>query len=124
MDIEQARARLLSERSRLEAVRDAADRLSAGAQEAAQRELSSSDQHPAELATETLERELDQSVVLAARAELVECEDALHRIDDGTYGKCGECGKPISDERLEALPFARYCLDDQAKVDRARRNGR
>ena len=124
MDTEQARAKLLSERKRLEAVRDAADRLSAGAQEAAQRELSSSDQHPAELATETLERELDQSVVQAARAELAECEAALERLDAGTYGVCEECGKPISGERLEALPFARYCLDDQARISRSRRNGR
>jgi DnaK suppressor protein len=124
MDTEHARARLLSERSRLEAVRQAADRLSAGAAEAAQRELSSADQHPAELATETLERELDQSVVQAARAELAECEDALRRLDAGTYGRCEECGQPISDERLEALPFARYCLEDQAKLSRARRNGR
>jgi RNA polymerase-binding transcription factor DksA len=124
METEQARAKLLAERSRLEAVRQAADRLSAGAAEAAQRELSSADQHPAELATETIERELDQSVVLAARAELAECEAALSRLEAGTYGRCEECGQPISDERLEALPSARYCLEDQAKLGRIRRNGR
>jgi len=124
MDIEQARSRLHSERSRLEAVRQAADRLSAGAAEAAQRELSSADQHPAALATETLERELDQSVVQAAVAELAECEAALSRLDDGRYGLCEECRKPIADERLEAMPFARYCIDDQAKLAKQRRNGR
>lgn len=123
IDTEQARARLLTERSRLEAVRQAADRLSAGAAEAAQRELSSADQHPAELATETIERELDQSVVQAARAELLECDAALQRLDAGRYGLCEECGKPISEERLEALPSARYCLEDQSKLAR-RRNGR
>jgi len=123
MDTEQARARLLSERTRLEAVLEAATRLSAGAAEAAQRELSSADQHPAELATETIERELDQSVLVAARNELAECEAALVRLDEGHYGECEECGKPIHEERLEALPFARYCLEDQTKVAR-RRNGR
>lgn len=124
MDKEHARAKLLAERKRLEEVRQAADRLSAGAAEAAQRELSSADQHPAELATETIERELDQSVMQAARAELAECEAALRRLDSGSYGLCEECGQPISEERLEALPFARYCLEDQAKLSRARRNGR
>lgn len=123
MDTEQARARLLAERSRLEAVSQAANRLSAGAAEAAQRELSSADQHPAELATETIERELDQSVLQAAQVELAECEAALVRLDEGRYGRCEECGKEIHEERLEALPFARYCLEDQSKLAR-RRNGR
>jgi DnaK suppressor protein len=123
MDTELARSRLRAERDRLEGVRQAADRLSAGAAEAAQRELSSADQHPAELATETIERELDQSVVQAAQAELVECDEALRRLDEGKYGLCDECGQPISDARLEAMPFTRYCVEDQAKVAR-RRNGR
>jgi len=123
VDKEQARARLLDEQTRLEGVFAAASRLSAGAAEAAQRELSSADQHPAELATETIERELDQSVVHAAKAEMLECDAAMQRLDSGRYGVCEECGKPISEERLEALPFARYCLEDQSKLAR-RRNGR
>jgi DnaK suppressor protein len=123
MDTEQARQRLVAERARLEAVRQAAERLSAGAREAAERELSSADQHPAELATETIERELDQSVVLRVDLELVEIEAALRRVDDGTHGLCEACGKPIGDERLEALPAARYCVEDQAKLARTHRNG-
>ena len=123
MDTEQARQRLIAERVRLEAVRQAAERLSAGAREAAERELSSADQHPAELATETIERELDQSVVLRVDLELVEIEAALRRVDDGTHGLCEACGKPIGDERLEALPAARYCVEDQAKLARTHRNG-
>ena len=123
MDTEQARQRLLAERARLEAVRQAAERLSAGAREAAERELSSADQHPAELATETIERELDQSVVLRVDLELTEIEAALRRVDEGTDGLCEACGKPIGDERLEALPAARYCVEDQAKLARTHRNG-
>jgi RNA polymerase-binding transcription factor DksA len=123
MDTEQARQRLLAERARLEEVREAAERLSAGAREAAERELSSADQHPAELATETIERELDQSVVLRVATELSEIEAALGRLDSGRYGECEECGSPIGDERLEAIPAARYCIDDQAKIARASRNG-
>jgi len=123
MDTEQARQRLLAERARLEAVRQAAERLSAGAREAAERELSSADQHPAELATETIERELDQSVVLRVEKELVEIDAALPRLDEGKYGLCEACGKPIGDERLEALPAARYCVEDQTKLARTHRNG-
>jgi DnaK suppressor protein len=123
MDTEQARQRLLAERARLEAVRQAAERLSAGAREAAERELSSADQHPAELATETIERELDQSVVLRVDLELAEIEAAVRRVEDGTHGLCEACGKPIGDERLEALPAARYCVEDQTKLARTHRNG-
>jgi|ERR1700726_1881638 DnaK suppressor protein len=123
MDTEQARRRLLAERVRLEAVRQAAERLSAGAREAAERELSSADQHPAELATETIERELDQSVVLRVDLELVEIEAGLRRVDESTYGLCEACAEPIGDERLEALPAARYCVEDQAKLARTHRNG-
>jgi RNA polymerase-binding transcription factor DksA len=40
---------------------------------------------------------------------------ALARLDDGSYGKCLACGKPIDERRLEALPYAQYCLEDQQK---------
>ena len=47
------------------------------------------------------------------------------RVDNGSYGNCEACGKPISEARLEAIPTARYCIEDQAKHDRnGRRNGR
>jgi len=40
-------------------------------------------------------------------------EEALARIQDGTYGLCQECGKPVSEKRLEAVPWARHCLECQ-----------
>lgn len=124
MDTDSARARLLKEQARLEGLLVAASRLHAGAQEAQERELSSSDQHPAELATETIERELDQSVVEHVKLELIELQAALAKLDKGTYGLCEGCAQPISDARLEAMPAARYCIEDQAKLARnGRRNG-
>ena len=124
MDTDSARARLLKEQARLEGLHGAATRLKAGAQEAQERELSSSDQHPAELATETIERELDQSVVEHVELELTELQLALVRLDAGKYGLCEACAEPISDARLEAMPAARYCIEDQAKLARnGRRNG-
>ncbi len=117
MDSDQARQRLEAERARLQETKGAADRLSAGAQEAAQSELSSSDQHPAEQATETMERELDMGVAQRMGRELAEVEAALHRVEDGSYGRCEICGKSIGEERLEVMPAARFCIDDQAKAE-------
>jgi len=42
---------------------------------------------------------------------LHEVDAALVRMDDGTFGACETCGSPIGDERLEARPFARQCMD-------------
>lgn len=124
MDTDVARAGLLKEQARLEGLLLAATRLHDGAQEAQERELSSADQHPAELATETIERELDQSVVLHVQAELVEMQNAVQKLNAGTYGLCEACKQPISEARLEAMPAARYCIEDQAKLSRnGRRNG-
>ena len=120
MDTEQARARLIAERDRLTGVRDAASRLSTAANEATQGELSTADQHPAEQATETLERELDLGVLQSVDSELGELQAALDRLDAGTYGTCEICAKTIPDGRLEAMPSARYCIEDQGKVDARR----
>ncbi|MGH7686702.1 MAG: TraR/DksA C4-type zinc finger protein [Candidatus Dormibacteria bacterium] len=124
MNTDVARAGLVKEQARLEGLLLAATRLHDGAQEAQERELSSADQHPAELATETIERELDQSVVLHVQAELVEMQNAVEKLNNGAYGLCEACKQPISEARLEAMPAARYCIEDQAKLSRnGRRNG-
>jgi RNA polymerase-binding transcription factor DksA len=121
MNTEQARDRLIGERDRLIEVRNAASRLSTSPNGVAERELSSADQHPAEQATETLERELDLGVLQSVEAELLEVEAALARLEASTYGQCEVCGKPIAEGRLEAKPATRYCVEDQAKVERPSR---
>jgi DnaK suppressor protein len=45
------------------------------------------------------------------RANLRDVERALAKIDDGTYGRCDRCGRPIGDERLDAIPWALLCID-------------
>jgi DnaK suppressor protein len=50
-----------------------------------------------------------------ASQTLTEVQDALKRIADGTYGKCAACGRQIEAPRLEAVPWAVYCLEDQEK---------
>ena len=46
---------------------------------------------------------------------------ALQRIDDGSFGSCERCGETIGDKRLEALPFARYCIDCQRLAEQEER---
>ena len=47
---------------------------------------------------------------------LREIADSLHRIEDGTYGDCMECEQPISAKRLDAVPWARYCVTCQEDI--------
>jgi DnaK suppressor protein len=53
-----------------------------------------------------------------ASQTLTQVRDALKRIDNGTYGKCIACGRQIELARLEAVPWAAYCLEDQEKQDK------
>ncbi len=46
---------------------------------------------------------------------------ALRKIDDGSFGACERCGEPIAEKRLDALPFARYCIDCQRVVEQEER---
>lgn len=53
----------------------------------------------------------NQALAAQLRNELDEVERALSKLDDGTYGHCETCGKPIAPARLEAMPAARFCID-------------
>jgi RNA polymerase-binding protein DksA len=55
------------------------------------------------------------SVLDRLEEQLLDIDRALERIDEGTYGICTNCGKPIQAERLEALPWAELCIDCQRK---------
>ena len=44
-------------------------------------------------------------------------DEALHRLDEGAYGICEDCGRPISPERLKAVPFARRCVECQRQAE-------
>jgi RNA polymerase-binding transcription factor DksA len=74
------------------------------------------DNHLGDTATAMFDRELDEGLEEGAQQTLSEIEAALRRIEDGTYGVCEVCGKPIAPERLAAIPWARRCIDDQRKV--------
>ena len=63
----------------------------------------------------TAERGEAERLALELREALDEVGAALERLTEGTYGTCEVCGKPIGDARLEAMPAARFCIDDAAK---------
>ena len=71
------------------------------------------DNHLADTATETYDRELDYTLEENSEHVLSEIEAALKRIDDGAYGQCTNCGRQIPEERLEARPYATLCIDCQ-----------
>jgi RNA polymerase-binding transcription factor DksA len=120
MDTDLARQRLADERARLDGVKSTFDEegLTQQSEMDSVGELSSYDQHQADMGTETFEREKDLSILEQVEAELADVEHALRRLDDGTYGTCEVCGKAIPDERLEAMPAARLCLEHQAEAER------
>ena len=82
-------------------------------------ELSTIDQHPGDQGTETFEREKDFSILESLEASLEDVDGALARLDGGAYGRCDVCGIEIPDERLEARPMTRYCLEHQSQTERA-----
>jgi len=110
-----ARKLLEEERSRLQEVREGILREESGADDG---ELSSIDQHPGDLGSETFEHEKNLSLLEQVNDELLQIEAALHRLEQGAYGVCQACGRKIAEERLEALPATRFCVDDQAKAER------
>jgi RNA polymerase-binding transcription factor DksA len=107
-DFEQARRQLETERDRVRGLVDGLRHEIGDADEHEQvGELAGYDQHPADLGSETFEREKDLSILEGLELELAEREAALARIDDGTYGIDENTGEPIDPDRLAARPEAR-----------------
>ncbi|MEI3604082.1 yteA family sporulation protein [Pseudogracilibacillus sp. SE30717A] len=74
-------------------------------------ELSSYDNHPGDMGTEMYEREKDIALNEHAERELEEINEALHAIDEGTYGICKVCSLDIAYDRLKAVPTADTCRE-------------
>lgn len=80
-------------------------------------DISSMPIHMADLGTDNFEQEFALGLMDGERKLLAEIVDALRRIDDGVYGLCRGTGKPIPRARLEANPWARYCVEYAAMVE-------
>ena len=78
---------------------------------AASRDTNADDEHDPEGHTIAFERSQVDALVRQARLRLAELDAALVRLDDGTYGTCERCGRPVGVARLEARPETRVCID-------------
>jgi RNA polymerase-binding protein DksA len=117
VDTERLRKRLLEERQRvLEAIEYLHEENPGSVQDETQ-EIPS-DNHPGDFATVTFDRELDYTLEENEERLLTAIDGALKRIEDGTYGVCRTCGRPIGDERLEALPWTTQCIDCKRREER------
>ncbi len=76
-------------------------------------ELSVVDNHPADVGSELFERSKDLSLYDRHVKKLDQIDAALERIDQGIFGYCQSCNIAIPAERLDAVPYAQYCLDCQ-----------
>ena len=107
-DADAVRTALLAERSRLE------------------EELASTIEAPGQMtygsqaadATHVFEQQRDLALRDRARQHMALVDEALARLEGGTFGACRRCGKPIAAARLEALPWAAHCIDCQRDIDR------
>ncbi|MEZ5099482.1 MAG: TraR/DksA C4-type zinc finger protein [Thermoleophilia bacterium] len=117
MDVERFRQQLLEERSRVEHALSFLHEDNQGTMGDESGEPGI-DQHIADSATVTLDREIDESLELNEQHVLQEIDAALVRIEKGSFGTCEHCHQPIPEERLEALPQARFCIACQRSLER------
>ena len=80
-------------------------------------ELAAASQHPADLGSETFDRERDLSLLNEVRAELDANEDAADRLATGRYGWCEDCHRPIDLARLAAVPATSRCKACQDRFE-------
>ena len=116
IDLDATRAELLALRDRIS---ETADRIVPDEEDSGEINSAAGDQHLADHASDMLERELDWTLEENAERILAEIDDALARIDEGTYGVCAACGEAIPEERLAAVPYATLCLEDKRLQERA-----
>jgi RNA polymerase-binding protein DksA len=107
VDLDDRRTQLLDLRSR---VLGAAHDIVEGDVDDGELSSAAGDQHLADHASEMLDREVDESLEENAELLVRDIDQALRKIDDGTYGKCERCGQDIPEERLDAVPYASLCV--------------
>lgn len=120
IDTDRFRGLLLEKRSAVVEALEYLHKENPGSLEEATGELvsGSADQHMADTATETVDREIDYTLEETDGRLLQAIDDALARIEAGTYGTCVNCGAQVAPERLEAMPWATLCIECKRKEER------
>ena len=86
-------------------------------------DLSAYTLHMADMAADTYEREVSMGLVSSEQELLYQIDEALKRLDEGTYGVCQQCSQPITMSRLKAVPYASLCVACQ-RVKEQQKNKR
>ncbi len=118
IDTERFRATLLEERQRVVDAIEYLHRENPGSIED-ETDDETLDNHLGDAAAVTFDREMGYSLESNSGHVLAAIDEALRRIDEGTFGTCARCGKPIAEERLEAMPYATKCIDCKRLEERA-----
>jgi RNA polymerase-binding transcription factor len=119
-EIQELKEKLLAERKDLQAQYDELEELSFGSNQSDLSGEMGFDEEYADAGTATFERERDLSLVNNLRDLMERIDKALAKIEEGTYGLCDRCGKPIEKLRLKALPYANLCIKDKQAEERVR----
>ena len=111
--LKQFREMLLAERAKFAGeIRSIARDASQNPREASG-DLSGYTVHMADMSADTYERELSMNIASNEQEVLYQIDDALKRLDEGTFGVCLQCNKPIALSRLKAVPYGALCIDCQ-----------
>ena len=119
-EIEELKEKLLVERKDLQAQYDDLEEFSFGSNQSDLSGEMGFDEEYADAGTATFERERDLPLVNNLRDLMERIDKALAKMDEGTYGLCDRCGKPIEKLRLKALPYANLCIKDKQAEERVR----
>ncbi len=118
-ELEDLRKRLLEERAELQTQLTTIEETSFAASQSDMSGEVSFDEENADAGTFTFERERDLSIENNVRDLMGKIDRALGRMDEGSFGVCSRCGKPIEKARLKALPYVDLCIKDaQAQARR------
>ena len=108
--VKQFRQLLITERAKLaEEIKTIAREASTSPRDASG-DLSAYTVHMADMAADTYDRELSMNLVSSEQELLYQIDDALKRLDDGSFGICQQCSQPIAMSRLKAVPYASLCI--------------
>ena len=108
--VKQFRQLLITERVKLaEEIKTIAREASTSPRDASG-DLSAYTVHMADMAADTYDRELSMNLVSSEQELLYQIDDALKRLDDGSFGICQQCSQPIAMSRLRAVPYASLCI--------------
>ena len=113
------RGLLLKERTNLSQEMDSIAKDALKSQKDASGDLSGYTYHIADLASDSYDREFTLGLATGEQRRLFAIDEALRRIEDGSFGNCLSCGQPITKKRLQVVPYAALCIECQKSQEKA-----